>query len=181
MGGSGMASKSNIVLIGMRGSGKTTVAKLLAEKLGTKHIELDELIAQKAEQSIPEMVAVHGWDYFRDRESEAVREVSDLEDVIISGGGGVILRSENVAALQKNGICVLLRAPIETLIARIGEDPNRPSLTGKKSLREDLEEVSRQREQLYEQAADAIVDTGNKNPEATVEEIMQVLSDRDAA
>ena len=162
----------NIVLIGMRGSGKTTIAKLLSQKLNREYLELDETMAKKIGMTIPEIVEKHGWDYFRDQESAIAEEVSLLENKIISTGGGVVTRSQNVAALKKNGILVLLNASVDVLSDRIGDDPNRPSLTNKKTRREEMEELLRQRKKLYEEAADEIINTDKLSPDEIVNQIL---------
>lgn len=167
----------NIVLIGMRGSGKSTVAKLLAKQLGKRYVELDEEIAKSARISIADMVAKNGWDYFRDRESEAVISASAMDNVVISTGGGVVLREKNVEALKRNGIFIYLKAPINVLYAHIGGDASKlPRLTDQSSMREELEEVSKIRQPLYEKAADEVIDTEKLSLDEVVEEIVKRLT-----
>ena len=149
----------NIVLIGYRGTGKTSVGKKLAEKLDRRFAKTDELIIKKARMSIPKIVEKYGWDVFRNIESEVVKEVSKKDNWIIDTGGGVVLRRINVEDLKRNGILILLKADIKTIINRIKHDKERPSLTGKKSFTEEVEEVLRQRSKKYEEAADYIIDT----------------------
>ena len=98
----------NIVLIGMPGSGKTTVARLLAKRLGKRGEDIDSLVAKKAGMSIKEIVEKFGWDHFRDLESDMVREVSEQNGAVISTGGGIITRSENIETVKKNGLCIFL-------------------------------------------------------------------------
>src|SRR5687767_4298118 len=109
----------NIVLIGMRGAGKTTVAKKIAEKLGKPFIEMDDLIVEKAQMKIPEIVETHGWDYFRDLESEVANQVATKENIVISAGGGVVTRPGNINALKKNGVIVFLQVSVDELLKRI--------------------------------------------------------------
>lgn len=156
----------------MRGSGKTTVAKQLSQKLNKEYIEMDELIAQKLSMSIPEIVEKHGWEFFRDIESEVTKEVGLLNNKIVSTGGGVILRPQNIAALKKNGKLFWLKARVDTLLQRIGVDPNRPALTHKQSQKEEMEEILKQRHSLYQKAADAIIETEGKTIENIYEEIL---------
>ncbi|MBI2430553.1 MAG: shikimate dehydrogenase, partial [Candidatus Levybacteria bacterium] len=162
----------NIVLIGMRGSGKTTVAKMLSKKLKKEIIETDDLIAQKAGMAIADVVKNHGWEYFRDLESEVIADVSKKDNIIISCGGGVVTRAENIKALKRNGKLFWLQAGVNTLVNRIGDDSNRPSLTGKKSGRKDLQEVLKQRYELYKNAADEIIETENISAEKVMEIIV---------
>lgn len=167
-----IVNSKNIVLIGMRGSGKTTVAKLLSQKLNKQYVELDELIAKRVGLTIPKIVEKYGWDFFRNKESEIVKEVSSNNSKIISTGGGIVIRPQNIDALKKNGIFVLLDASLETLIKRVGKNPNRPVLTNKKTLRKEAEEILKQRDQLYRKAADEIIDTDFLNPDEAVDKII---------
>lgn len=167
----------NIVLIGMRGSGKTTVAKILATKLQKKYVETDELIVQRMGMSIPEIVARHDWDYFRDIESQIIHEVSNEDNCIISTGGGVVERLENIKALKKKGKLFWLQVSVDALLTRIGDDPNRPSITGKTSRREDMEVTLKNRQHLYEDASDVIINTEQKQPDEIAEEIITNIED----
>ena len=165
----------NIVLVGMRGSGKTTVSKQLAEKLAIEHLDLDTLMSQKLGASTADIVAEHGWDYFRDQEAAITKEVSALNQKLISTGGGVVLRPENVASLQKNGTVVMLHASPEVLVARLGDSSDRPALTDAETLEEEVEQVLAERQKLYEDAADVIIDTDSLSPEQVVAEILSLL------
>lgn len=169
-----MISK-NIVLVGMRGSGKTTIGKLLSERLNREHLELDEIMVKRIGMTIPEIVKKYGWDYFRDQESTIVEEVSLLENKVISTGGGVITRAKNISALKKNGVIIFLNASVKTLLDRIGDDPNRPPLTNKNSRKEEMEELLKQRKRLYEEAADEIIDTDKLSPDEVVNQILLKL------
>jgi shikimate dehydrogenase len=164
----------NIVLIGMRGSGKTTVGKILARKLDRELVEMDELITQKAGLSIPEIVEKHGWAKFREMEEEITREVAGRDNIINASGGGVITEARNTARLKENGALVWLQASVDTLLKRIGQDTNRPLLTGRRQ-REDMEITLKERKALYQQAADLVVDTEGKTPQETAETVIKLL------
>ena len=168
-------NEKNIVLIGMRGSGKSTVAKILAEKLKKEYLELDKLVAEKAGLTIPEMVEKYGWTFFRDKESETANKVSFENNKIISTGGGVILRQENIDVLKKNGVFIFLNASIKTLIKRIGNYSKLPSLTNKKTPEEELGLVLKQRKQLYRKTADEVIETDNLTSRQVAEEIISKL------
>jgi len=163
----------NIVLIGMRGSGKTAVGKVLAQRLGRELIEMDKLITQKAKLSIPEIVKKHGWEGFRDIEEEITAGVAKRDNIINATGGGVVVRGQNISRLKQNGLVVWLTASVDTLLQRIGEDEGRPSLTGK-THREDMEITLAERQPLYQKAADITIDTENKTPQAVAELIAKV-------
>lgn len=149
----------NLVLIGYRGTGKSTIGRVLAGRLGLRYVGLDGEIVRRAGKSIPEIVAVSGWPAFRDLEAEVVRDVAALDGCVLDTGGGAILRPENVERLRAGGIVFWLRASVPDIVRRIGIDPNRPSLTGDKSLTEEVEEVLAERTPRYAAAADAEVDT----------------------
>ncbi len=165
----------NIVLIGMRGAGKTTVAKLLSEKLKNPYIETDELVEKKANMTIPQIVEKYGWEYFRDIESEVIREISKKDGVVISSGGGLFTKLENVKALKQKGKFFWLQVGIDSILKRIGDDPNRPSLTGKKSRREDMDNILQERKQLYKSAADEVIDTENRSADEVAKIIIEKL------
>src|SRR5262245_7937189 len=109
----------NLVLIGYRGTGKSTVANLLAGQLGMEVISLDREIVRQAGCPIPEIVATHGWPYFRDVEAEITARCAARDNIIIDAGGGVILRPENVAHLRRGGKLFWLRASVPVIVARI--------------------------------------------------------------
>jgi shikimate kinase len=161
----------NLVLIGYRGTGKSTVAKLLARQLGMEVISLDDEIVRQAGRSIPEIVAAHGWPHFRDLESEVNERVSRRDNLIIDAGGGVILRAANVENLRRNGVLFWLRASVPVIVARIEGGTQRPALTAGKSFTEEVEEVLRERTPLYEAAAHHQIDTDALSPEQVAAEI----------
>jgi len=168
----------NIVLIGYRGTGKTAVGKKLSHKLRRPLYQLDALIEKHEGAAISEIVAQHGWDYFRDREAELLAGVADKKDCIIDTGGGVVLRNENIDRLKKNGILFWLTADPETITSRIRDDAGRPSLTPGKSFIEEVEEVLQQRLPLYVKAQDFTVDTGGKTVDVIADEIVKILKGR---
>ncbi|MCR4280819.1 MAG: 3-phosphoshikimate 1-carboxyvinyltransferase, partial [Candidatus Kaiserbacteria bacterium] len=168
----------NIVLIGMRGGGKTTVGRLLAGTLKREFVELDELVEKQAGMSIPEIVEKHGWEYFRDMESEIVQKVSSKHGAVISTGGGVIIRPENMAALKENGYLIFLSTPVEILASRIEHDLNRPSLTGASSPEKEIATVLAERKKLYEAVADVVLKAGNLTPTEKADIILQKLKEK---
>jgi shikimate kinase len=165
----------NIVLIGYRGTGKSTVGKLLADRLGRDLISTDAEIVRRAGQAIPEIVTQHGWEHFRDLEAEVCRDLAGKDGLIIDTGGGVILRQENVDRLKANGRLFWLTAAIPTIIQRIGSDTQRPSLTGKKSFTEEIEEVMRERRPKYQAAADHQIDTDGRSLAQVTDAVMAKL------
>jgi len=165
----------NIVLIGYRGTGKTAVGKKLSHKLRRPLFQLDALIEKHEGSSISALVKKHGWDYFRDRESELLGSVANKDNCIIDTGGGVVLRRENIDRLKKNGLLFWLTADPETIIGRIQDDTGRPSLTPGKSFLEEVAEVLQQRLPLYMQAQDFTIDTRGKTIDAIADEIVKLF------
>lgn len=168
----------NIVLIGLRGSGKTTVGKILAQKTDREFIEMDELVTRKAGLTIPEIVEKYGWEKFRDIEEEVTGQLAKLDNIINASGGGVVTREQNIARLKKKGVLVWLQAGVDTLANRIGEDKGRPPLVEGRTGREDMEITFKERKALYQQAADLAVNTESKTPEEVAEGIIKLLAVR---
>lgn len=169
-------AKTNIVLIGYRGSGKSIVAAILAQKLNMSVFNMDAEIVRRAGKPVPEIVEDIGWDGFRNMETEVAIHAGKMENIIIDAGGGAILKDENVDALKKNGKTYWLTAGIETLASRIKDDTNRPSLSGGKSFVDEIAEVLKEREPKYRAAADHEIDTGHKSPEDVAGEIFEIFS-----
>jgi len=165
----------NVVLIGYRGTGKSTVGKVVAARLGRTMVSTDAEVVKRAGRSIPEIVAEHGWDYFRDLESQVCRDLAEGDGLVIDTGGGAILRSENVERLKRNGKLFWLRASVKTITKRIGRDTQRPSLTGTKSFLDEVQEVLRERTPKYEAAADHVIATDGRSVVQIADEILARL------
>ena len=165
----------NIVLIGYRGTGKSTLGRLLAARLGRELVSTDAEIVKRMQHTIPEIVAQQGWDYFRDLESDICRELAGRAQLVIDTGGGVILRAQNVEALKKNGTVFWLTASIETIAKRIGGDNQRPSLTGGKSFVDEIQDVLRERTPKYQAAADHIIVTDDRSINQLIETILTLV------
>lgn len=153
----------NIVLCGMMGCGKTTVASALSKLYNLERVDTDELIVSRYGE-INGIFAEHGEEYFRDLESGITAEVSEkYENAVISLGGGCVLRKENVDCLKKSGKIFYLRAKAETLIKRVEGDTSRPLLKG--GADEKIRAILAKRASVYENAADFIIDTDELTPE----------------
>jgi len=167
----------NIILIGFRGSGKSTVGNRLAARLKMRFVDTDDLIESR-EGHISDIVKSQGWDYFRKLEKSVIEEISKGDHLVIAPGGGAVLDADNVKALKRNGFIIWLKADQETLLKRIqkdqGSSTRRPTLTGKGTL-EEMEETITQREPFYEKASEIQVDTSIIDVEAVVEDILNVL------
>lgn len=161
----------NLVLIGYRGTGKSTLGKRLAEVLSLKYVSLDEEIIRHAGMSIPDIVEKHSWDHFRELEEATVEDVTQRDGQVLDTGGGVITRPKSIERLRQTGVVFLLEAEIDDILERIGGDTQRPSLTGNKSFLEEVREVLEERNPLYRKTAHHVIDTSALAPEAAVEKI----------
>lgn len=166
--------EKNIFLIGFMGSGKSTIAKLLANDTNRELIEMDETIEKEAGCTINELFEKHGESYFRDLESALVKRIADKGGAVVSCGGGAVLREENVANMKKNGKIIYLSATPETIYERVRHSTNRPLLNGNMNV-EYIRELMDKRLAIYENAADVIVDVNQKGKSEIVEEIASLL------
>ena len=166
----------NIVLIGYRGTGKSVVGKILAAQLGRRLVSTDEEIIRRAGKSIPDIVAAHGWEYFRDLETAVCQDLAGRDNLVIDTGGGAILRQENVKVLKNNGRLFWLTASVETIAARIGGDSQRPSLTGTKSHVVEIRDVLSERTPKYQAAADHLIPTDRRSVEELAKTILKHVS-----
>jgi shikimate kinase len=169
----------NIVLIGYRGTGKSTVAECLASARGRPCACLDEEIVKRSGMSIPEIVERMGWDHFRDLESGVVKDFAAKEGWILDTGGGVILREENVQRLRENGLLIWLTAPPSVLIDRIRDNTQRPALKDGKTFLEEVEEVLQEREPLYRAAAHREIDVASITPEEVSDRIQTLIAEQE--
>ena len=162
----------NIVLVGYRGTGKSAVGAIVAERLGMRCIAMDAKIVEKVGMSIPEFVEKHDWPVFRDVESEVARELSGVDNIVVDSGGGVIERPENIDALRTNGIIIWLKASVDAIVSRIEGGTERPSLTGVKSFTDEVEEILDRRTPKYAAAAQYEVDTDDLTPEQVADRVV---------
>lgn len=171
----------NIVLIGYRCTGKTSVGKKLAEMLKIPFYDTDDLIKKETGAAVPELVVKNGWPFFRAKEREIIARLADLEGSVLALGGGAVGDARNLERLKRNGVFVWLRADTEVIAARMVRDPagpeQRPSLTGSDPIAE-IEDVLRQRLADYEKAADFMIDTSAIDIDAVAERIRERLENR---
>ena len=164
----------NLVLIGYRGTGKSVIARRLGRLLGRPVVSLDSEIVQRAGKSIPDLVAERGWGAFRDLEEQICRQAGAQDGQILDCGGGVVEREANIAALREHGRVFWLRAAPTTIVARIGGDSNRPSLTGGKSFADEVSEVMQRRTPLYQAMAHEAIDTDGRARDDIAAEIARL-------
>lgn len=165
----------NVVLIGYRGTGKSSVGEILATRLGHVLLSTDEEVVRIAGQTIPEIVEQYGWEKFRDLESQVCQRLDGREGLVVDTGGGIILRPQNVAVLKHIGTVFWLTASVEAIAKRIGGDTQRPSLTGVKSFVDEIQEVLRERLPKYQATADHVIETEGKSLRKVADEILARL------
>lgn len=164
---------NNVFLIGFMGSGKSTIAACMSENYGMDVVEMDEVLAKRENMSIPDIFAQKGEAYFREAETRLLREIEAEEHKVVSCGGGVVLREENVQEMKRKGQIVLLSARPETILARVKGSHDRPLLAGKKDL-PSIYAMMEERRPKYEAAADVVIATDGK----TAEEISKEIKER---
>jgi shikimate kinase len=168
-----------VVLIGYRGSGKTTVGRLLAKRLGKSFVDCDTVIVKKTGRSIREIFLAEGEEGFRKIEMSVIAE-SAMEDCVIAVGGGAVLRGENQRALKDQGHqMVYLRCESRELLRRIEADPgtsdNRPSLTNLGGGIEEIEAMLEQREPIYRALMSAEIDVTKLSPEQAADRLAKLI------
>ncbi len=157
-------------ITGFMGSGKTTVGQALAKKNGFRVIDVDQWIEEKEQQVIKDIFAEKGESYFRQLETSAL-EVIDGDKLIITTGGGIIMKQQNRKIMKKNGVVIYLQCELDEVLRRLEGDDSRPNLRGD---RKQIEQLFETRKPYYEEA-DISIDTTGKSVEQIVEELMILL------
>ena len=171
--------KSSVALIGFMGTGKTTIGRLLAIKLGKPYqfIEMDQIIEKMAGKTLQEIFSQDGEVSFRKFERIACLKISKLENYVISCGGGAVLDKKNIRNLQKNSYIILLKATTMEIYNRVlKEGINIRPLINKVNPEEEIEKLYTIRSHIYESAADLEVDTTDKDLDNIVDEIIEKLN-----
>ena len=162
----------NIILAGMPGCGKSTVARILGKKLNFRVVDTDEMIVEKY-GVISEIFEKFGEECFRNFETQVVKEISSCDNCVISTGGGCLLREENRALFKSCGKIVFLRTEIKTLSERLEGDTSRPLLKGDTKSR--LQKLMQERAPIYENSADIVIDTDELAPEEVADKITELM------
>ena len=160
----------NIYLIGFMGVGKSTVAKMLSDKLDFELIDTDIEIEKRENRSINEIFSQNGEEYFREKEKELIEELSKKDNMIISCGGGIIKSDVNIVNMKKSGSVVLLEASPEIIYNRVKDDNNRPLLVSNPGI-EGIKKLMKEREESYNKAFTHKVDA-SKTPVQVVNDII---------
>ena len=168
----GKLESYNIVFAGFMGVGKTTVSSHLAKLLNREVIETDTYMVEKANMDIPSIFDKFGENYFRDLESEAVAEISKKRGVIISCGGGAVIREKNILELKESGIIIKLTATPNTVLQRVKGSKERPILNGHMNT-EFIASLMEKRDNFYSNAADITISTDGKTVDEVAKECIE--------
>ena len=162
-----------IVLIGFRGTGKSTVGKKLALLLGMKYLSIDDLIRKEFKLSVNEIVEKYDWSLFRKKESEIIKSLRSRKNVIIDTGGGSILKSINRMNLKHGATVIQLTAHKKDIYQRIIAGEDRPALTSIVSLKKEISDVIESRKELYNSISDITINTSKNDIKQTVTTILK--------
>lgn len=168
----------NIFFIGFMGVGKTTVSSYLSNLLNRKEIDIDQCIAKREKMKIPEIFKKYGEEYFRNCETEVLKDLNSEDGVIISCGGGIVLKEENISLMKERGKIILLTSTPQTIFERVRYSDERPILNNNMNV-DFISELMKKREEKYLHAADLIIDTDKKSIEEVCEEIISSLNKMD--
>ena len=174
---SSLFKNTQLYLIGFMGAGKTTVGKLLAEKLNRPFVDIDDVIEKKTDLTIPLIFEKYGEDYFRKFETDVLERIAKYPDNVIATGGGIILKAKNRETMKKTGITIYLRCDPATLYQRIKNSTHRPLLKSinNSPLVQLIETMLQQRQPFYE-TADIILDANDdRAPREIASTIIQQL------
>ena len=170
-----MQKPSNIFLIGLMGTGKTTVGRQLARKLKMDFYDSDRVIEERTGADIPLIFEKEGEAGFRKREAAVIDELTQKRNIILATGGGAVLNPENRNHLTNRGTVFYLKSSLETLIERTSKDKNRPLLQAEEPAEVILQRLLDQRGPLYEETADYIIETVNNSIHSVIQAIIKHL------
>lgn len=161
-----------LYIIGFMGSGKSTVSRHISRALGIPKIEMDDLLAERAGKPITQIFAEDGEEVFRQMETELLREIGGGEPVLVSCGGGVVLRPENVEIMKATGTILMLSATPQTIYNRVRHSTKRPILNGNMNV-EFIAELMAKRDPAYRAAADVTVSIDGKTSDIVAKELVE--------
>ena len=172
-----MKRPGNLYLVGMMGAGKTTVGRLLARRLKLRFLDCDHEIERRCGVKVPLIFDIEGEAGFRARETQVLAELTALEAVVLATGGGAVLAEANRRRLAAGGTVIYLCAQPEDLYERVRQDRNRPLLATADPLGR-LRQLFVQRDPLYREVADLVVDTGRQSVQSLARTLVDQLADR---
>lgn len=171
---------NNIFLVGLMGAGKTTIGRLLARKLNRRFVDADHEIEARTGATIPWIFEIEGEACFRRREADVIRDLSAQQGLVLATGGGAVLNPASRALLAERGTVIYLRASIGSILQRTAHDKNRPLLQTADP-RGKLEQLWTERDPLYREIADLVIDTGRPNVQSMVQTILDQLAAQENA
>jgi len=171
---------NNIFLVGLMGAGKTTIGRLLARKLNRRFVDADHEIEARTGATIPWIFEIEGEACFRRREADVIRDLSAQQGLVLATGGGAVLDPKSRALLAERGTVIYLRASIGSILQRTAHDKNRPLLQTADP-RGKLEQLWTERDPLYREIADLVIDTGRPNVQSMVQTILDQLAAQEHA
>lgn len=163
----------NIVLIGFMGTGKTTIATQLARFLKMRYVSTDDLIEKREKRTINEIFTTEGEEYFRDIESEIIRELCGMEGQVIDAGGGAVIRDENIVNMKSGGVLICLTADEDAIMSRTKKYKHRP-LLNVEDPKAKIRSLLAKRAPFYAKA-DHTIDTGKLSVRQVVEKIKEIV------
>jgi shikimate kinase len=163
----------NIVLTGFMGTGKSTIGRVLSRRLDMKLVDVDEEIEAAEHMKISSIFSIHGEKHFRDIETAMIKKLAQEKNIIISTGGGAVLRDENMNVLRENGIIFCLTADPDIILERTSRNKNRPLLEVENP-KAKICELLAFRRPFYEKAG-IMIETGGKTPMQIADEIMEII------
>jgi shikimate kinase len=169
----------NIFLIGPMGAGKTTIGRQLARKLGMRFLDSDRVIEERTGADIPLIFEKEGEDGFRRREQAIIDELTQEENLVLATGGGAVLNAENRSALAQRGQVIYLHSDLSSLVERTARDRSRPLLQTEQDPRSVLGRILEQREPLYRETADLVIDTSNTSISHVIQAIISQINPLD--
>ena len=166
---------NNIFIVGLMGSGKTSIGKLLAKRTGRLFIDTDSEIIKESGMTITEIFNKFGENYFRDLEYKVLSKAKLIENHVISTGGGIILKLENIKIMKSSGTIIFLDIDVETQLSRVKNKKNRPLLDGDNMIG-NLVNIKKERDYIYKNISDYIISISEKNKSEIVGEIQNYIS-----
>ena len=165
---------TNIFLVGLMGSGKTTIGKALAKRLSLRFVDADHEIEARTGASIPLIFEIEGEASFRQREADVIRDLSSQQGIVLATGGGAVLNEQSRRWLRERGTVIYLKASVASILQRTSHDRNRPLLQTSDP-KAKIEELCRQRAPLYQEVAHITIETGRPNVQSVVQNILAQL------
>ena len=170
-----MAETRNIFLVGPMGAGKSTIGRQLAQQLKMDFLDSDAVIEERAGADISWIFDLEGEEGFRKREEKIINELTQMQGIVLSTGGGAIMSKENRNYLSARGIVIYLQTTVDKQYQRTQRDKNRPLLQGAEDPRQVLEDLAKIRNPLYEEVADITLPTDEQNAKVMVNQIVDLI------